>query len=46
VQTVFIDDLDGSAAEGTVGFGLDGTDYEIDLNTELRSSCGTLWRPT
>ena len=34
VQTLFIDDLDGSAAEGTVRFGLDGTDYEIDLNAE------------
>ncbi len=32
VQTLFIDDLDGSAAEGTVCFGLDGTEYEIDLN--------------
>ena len=32
VQTLFIDDLDGSEAEGTVRFGLDGTDYEIDLN--------------
>jgi hypothetical protein len=34
VQTLFIDDLDGSAAEGTVRFGLDGADYEIDLNAE------------
>ena len=34
VQTLFIDDLDGSAAEGTVRFGLDGTEYEIDLNTK------------
>ncbi len=34
VQTLFIDDIDGSAAEGTVRFGLDGTDYEIDLNAE------------
>ena len=34
VQTLFVDDLDGSAAEGTVRFGLDGTDYEIDLNAE------------
>jgi Lsr2 len=33
VQILFIDDIDGSAAEGTVRFGLDGTDYEIDLNT-------------
>ena len=34
VQTLFIDDLDGSAAEGTVRFGLDGAEYEIDLNAE------------
>jgi Lsr2 len=34
VQTLFIDDLDGSEADGTVRFGLDGTDYDIDLNTE------------
>lgn len=34
IQTLFIDDLDGSEAEGTVRFGLDGADYEIDLNTE------------
>jgi hypothetical protein len=32
-KTLFIDDLDGSAAEGTVRFGLDGTEYKIDLNT-------------
>ena len=32
IQTVFIDDLDGSEAEGTVRFGLDGAEYEIDLN--------------
>ena len=34
IQTLFIDDLDGSAAEGTVRFGLDGAEYEIDLNTK------------
>ena len=34
IQTVFIDDLDGSQAEGTVRFGLDGAEYEIDLNAE------------
>ncbi len=34
IQTLFIDDIDGSAAEGTVRFGLDGTEYEIDLNAE------------
>jgi len=32
VQTLFIDDLDGGEAEGTVRFGLDGADYEIDLS--------------
>ena len=34
IQTLFIDDLDGSEAEGTVRFGLDGAEYEIDLNVE------------
>jgi hypothetical protein len=34
VQTVFIDDLDGSKADGTIRFSLDGTEYEIDLNAE------------
>jgi hypothetical protein len=34
LQTFFIDDLDGSEAEGTVLFGLDGTQYEIDLSTD------------
>jgi hypothetical protein len=34
VQTLFIDDLDGSEAEGIVRFGLDGAEYEIDLNAE------------
>src|SRR6201995_3785339 len=34
IQTVFVDDLDGSEAEGTVRFGLDGIEYEIDLNAE------------
>ena len=33
IQTLFIDDLDGSPAEGTVRFALDGTSYEIDLST-------------
>jgi hypothetical protein len=44
IQTFFIDDLDGSEAEGTVLFGLDGTQYEIDLSTEhakeLRTALG------
>ena len=34
IQTLLIDDLDGGEAEGTVRFGLDGAEYEIDLNAE------------
>jgi hypothetical protein len=34
IQTLFIDDLDGSEAEGTIRFGLDGAEYEIDLNAK------------
>jgi hypothetical protein len=33
IQTLFVDDIDGSKAEGTARFALDGTDYEIDLST-------------
>lgn len=34
VQTLLIDDLDGSEATGTVSFMLDGRNYEIDLNAK------------
>lgn len=34
VQTILIDDIDGSAAQETVTFSLDGANYEIDLNEE------------
>jgi hypothetical protein len=44
IQTLFIDDIDGGEAEGTVRFALDGAEYEIDLNAkhsqELRSALG------
>ena len=33
IQTLFIDDIDGSPADGTVRFALDGASYEIDLST-------------
>lgn len=33
VQVFLIDDLDGSDAEETVTFGLDGSVYEIDLSS-------------
>ena len=32
VNVILVDDLDGSDAVETVSFGLDGVDYEIDLN--------------
>lgn len=42
VNIILVDDLDGSDATETVSFGLDGTNYEIDLNEahagELRSA--------
>jgi hypothetical protein len=34
VNVILVDDLDGSDAAETVSFGLDGVDYEIDLNEE------------
>ena len=34
IQILFIDDIDGWEAEGTVRFGLDSTDYEIDLSAK------------
>jgi hypothetical protein len=44
IQTLFIDDIDGGEAEGTVRFALDGSEYEIDLSAqhseELRSALG------
>ena len=34
VNVFLVDDIDGSNAEETIRFGLDGTHYEIDLNDE------------
>jgi len=34
VSIVLVDDIDGSDAEETVSFALDGRDYEIDLNSK------------
>jgi hypothetical protein len=45
IQTLFIDDIDGGEAEGTVRFALDGAEYEIDLSAkhgeELRATLET-----
>ncbi|GAB4086511.1 Lsr2 family protein [Myceligenerans cantabricum] len=44
VQLVLEDDIDGGVADETVSFGLDGTNYEIDLSkehaAELRDAFG------
>lgn len=44
VNVLLVDDIDGSDAVETVPFGLDGTRYEIDLNSdhaqELREQLG------
>lgn len=52
-KTVLVDDLDGTEAEETVTFGLDGDHYEIDLSRrnadELRTvfaRYATVARPT
>jgi Lsr2 len=42
VQTLFIDDIDGGEAAGTVRFALDGVDYEIDLSTEHADKLHTM----
>jgi hypothetical protein len=34
VEVRLVDDLDGAAAEETVKFALDGTEYEIDLSNK------------
>jgi hypothetical protein len=45
IQTLFIDDIDGGEAEGTVRFAVDGAEYEIDLSAkhseDLRASLQT-----
>ena len=42
VNVVLVDDIDGTDASETVGFALDGVDYEIDLSdkhaSELREA--------
>ena len=44
VQTLYIDDIDGGEAAGTVRFGLDGVDYEIDLSREHTGELHTALR--
>jgi hypothetical protein len=46
IQTLLIDDLDGSTAEGSVRFGLDGTEYEVDLNAGHARELRVCWPGT
>ena len=43
--TTLVDDLDGSTAETTVNFGLDGQLYEIDLNSRHEHELRKTLRP-
>jgi hypothetical protein len=43
--TKLIDDLDGSTADETVKFGLDGYSYEIDLSTKNANKLRSLLEP-
>jgi Lsr2 len=42
---MYIDDIDGSQADGTVRFGLDGTAYEIDLSKKHADELARVIRP-
>ena len=46
IQTLFVDDIDGGEAEGTVRFGLDGVGYEIDLSVAHTEDLHKAWRRT
>src|SRR5690349_12129008 len=45
VVTVLTDDLDGTVADRTVGFGLDGVNYTIDLSDKNAGKLRTALEP-
>jgi nucleoid-associated protein Lsr2 len=45
VQTLYVDDIDGSEAAGAVRFALDGIEYEIDLSTAHNEALHTALGP-
>jgi hypothetical protein len=45
IETLFIDDLDGTEAAGTILFALEGTQYEIDLSASHASDLRTALAP-
>ena len=44
-EILYIDDIDGSPADGTIRFALDGTAYEIDLNKKHADQLAKVIRP-
>jgi Lsr2 len=44
-QVLFVDDIDGSEATGTVRFGIGGTEYEIDLSQAHKDELTTAVAP-
>src|SRR5260370_20889062 len=44
-QILYVDDVDGSQADGTVRFGLDGTAYESEMNKKHADQFGQVIRP-
>lgn len=45
IQVQFIDDIDGTPADTTVKFGVDGTSYEIDLSAAHAEELRAAMRP-
>jgi len=45
MQVLYIDDIDGSEADGTVKFGYSGTEYEIDLSKKNAEKLAGLLQP-
>jgi hypothetical protein len=44
-MVIFEDDMDGSEAEGTVTFGLNGTQYELDLSKKNAEKLAMVFGP-
>jgi len=45
VKIILVDDLDAGSADETVRFGLDGTQYEIDLSTDNAKNLRAALKP-
>ncbi|WP_312180704.1 Lsr2 family protein [Arthrobacter sp.] len=45
VKIILVDDLDGGSADETIRFGLDGSQYEIDLSTDNAKNLRAALKP-